>query len=181
MRWPLLLVAACGRLGFDPMESGGVDAPGSAGGTSSIVGLAPDGMPFVSVAAAYVIGHPQFAGQTSIYLLSNPIACSELAAPGWGQRIAAGTQCLELVLGGSAVALYTVRSSDPPRAKDGASHYRFALGNGEYTAGGSSGQVTLTGIGSDGSNSGEFTVAFSQSSGVVGTFHAAYCDVGMSP
>jgi hypothetical protein len=178
----LLFVAACGRLGFDPVGSGDVDGPGSAAGTSSITGIAPDGKLFVSVAAAYVIGHPQVAGQTSIYLLSNPIACSELTAPGWGQRITAGTQCLEIVLGGSAVALYAVTGSNPPRAQQGAGRYRYAFGNGEYTAGGSSGQVTLTGIDSDGSKRGEFTIGFSGiQQGLVGTFDAVDCGAGVSP
>src|SRR5262249_20359883 len=117
MRWALLFVAACGRLGFDPVGQPGADAPGEVAGRGSIIGLAPDGTLFASVAAAYVIGRPRVAGQTSVYLLSNPIACGELDAPGWGQRITSGTQCLELVLGGSAVASYTVKSSDPPRAR----------------------------------------------------------------
>src|SRR5690349_9445743 len=86
----IIAIAGCGRVAFDPLggASGGpsdaavigaTDAPSAIGtdaapggtGSGTISGTPPLGM-FPSVMAAYVVGHPQFAGDTAIYLLSQP-------------------------------------------------------------------------------------------------------------
>ena len=187
------VVGGCGRVGFDP-NAGGTGAPdgatgqmvGSAGkdasgfptGAGAISGTAPDGMPFTTLAVAYVVGHPQYAGGTSIYLVSKLVTCAELAMVGWGQRLPALTQTMDLELAGTSISFYPVAGNSPPSPAQGFGRYRRSFGNGELTIGGTGGNVIVGEIASDGSVSGTFTIDFGAYGPLQGTFAAAACPDG---
>ncbi len=204
MRWLVVLgaLAGCGRLGFDPVAAGrdaaiagdgardrdaaviGSDASDASTGTGSgtISGIAPDNKPFTTLVAGYIIGHPKFAQETSIYMFSGPIKCSDLGYPGWGEWITAGTQCMELQLPARATGMYAVQGSDPPQPQTGFGRYRYGEGSGgELTGNGMGGTIEVTGIGGDGSISGTFDVTFPLHGPLVGTFTAVACPTGWYP
>jgi hypothetical protein len=198
------LLAGCGRIGFDPNAArgdggatsgdgviaggdgaaAGSDAPGDTGsgtGSGTISGTAPDGKEFTTLVAGYVIGHPKFAGETSIYMFSQPIRCSDLGVAGWGAWITAGTQCMELQLPANAPGTYTVQASEPPPAQSGFGRYRYGEGSGgELTGDGMGGQVMVT-SNANGSVAGSFTVSFPLHGPLVGTFTAVACPTGYYP
>ena len=205
------VVCGCGRIGFDPRVAGGGDdgagsdarGPGSGSGSDdaaviggdadpdgggvvgtgsgTISGTAPDGKPFTTIVAGYIIGHPKYPGETSIYMFSNPIKCSDLGFPGWGSWITAGTQSMEIQLPTAAAGTYPVLNTEPPAAPNGFSQYRYGEGGGgEITGFVSGGQIVVTDAGAS-SISGNFNVAFVQNGPLVGTFTAVSCPTGYYP
>src|SRR5262245_53109024 len=115
MRWAVIVaMAGCGRVGFDAQGAvgdggtsdsalaGDTGSGGAAMGSGIVSGTAPVGM-FPSVMAAYVVGHPQIAGQTAIYLFSQPVTCAQLGAAGWPRALTTPTAILELVVSGASV------------------------------------------------------------------------------
>lgn len=205
-----VLGGGCGRLGFDagqaasavgadaqmvapvgvdgavPASGDGsmtsTDAATSTGtGSGTVAGTAPDGMPFTTLVTGYVIGHPQFIGETSIFMFSNPIQCTDLGYPGWGQWITAGTQTMEIDLPTSSVTSYPVNSAEQPISPNGFGRYRYGEGaGGEITGDGSSGQIQVTSV-STAAISGTFDVTFPVTGHVTGTFTAAPCPTGWKP
>ncbi len=208
--WGLVIVAAvlggCGRFGFDASAPGAdahtvspvqgdsaVPASGDAArsptdgatatgtGSGTISGTAPDGMPFTTLIVGYVIGHPQYIGETSIFMFSNPIKCSDIGYPGWGQYITAGTQTMELDLPTQSVASYPVNGTEQPSIPYSYGRYRYGEGNGgEVSGGGSSGQIQLTSVGTN-AMSGAFDVTFPVTGHLTGTFTAVPCPTGWHP
>lgn len=196
-----LALAGCGRLGFDPVgsardatSSGDGERPRDAAvigddasdgavvgtGSGTISGTAPDGKPFTTLVAGYIIGHPKYAQETSIYMFSGPIKCSDLGYRGWGQWIAAGTQCMELQLPARATGTYAVQANDPPQPPTGFGRYRYGEGSGgELTGDGMGGTIDVTSVG--GSISGTFDISFPLHGPLVGTFTAVDCPTGWYP
>ena len=203
MRWLAILVAlgGCGRIGFDSFASSrdatsgddgsrGSDATTSDGdhgdgsvgaGSGTISGVAPDGKPFTTLVAGYIIGHPKYAQETSIYMFSGPIKCSDLGYRGWGEWITAGTQCMEIQLPARATGTYAVQDSEPPPSPSGFGRYRYGEGSGgELTGTGVGGQLMITSATAD-AISGTFMVTFDLNGPLTGTFTAVECATGYYP
>jgi hypothetical protein len=187
----LVAITACGRLGFDP--TGSQDASSGPNGTmhadaafvgvgggGSITGLAPDGTPFTMLAAAYIVGHPQYPG-VSIYLLSTPIACSSLGSPGWDHRITAGTQVLDLLRSDATVGSYPIATSNPPASNNSYSLYTRVIGGGTVRANANGGTLQVIGVGGEGSIDGTFMITWGGANTLTGVFEAVPCPTGYSP
>lgn len=158
----------------------GTISPGTGSGTIS--GTAPDGKPFTTLVAGYVIGHPQYAGETSIYMFSGPIQCSDLGFPGWGAWITGGTQTMELELPARTITSYPVQSTEPPASPNSYGRYRYGEGGGgEITGWSSAGQIEVTSVAADGSISGTFSVTFVAGGQLDGTYTAVACPTGYYP
>ena len=202
------VLGGCGRFGFDAQQVGSppgtdaadvssvggdgavasgdgpgsaTDAPPTATASGTISGTAPDGMPFTTLVTGYVIGHPQFIGETSIFMFSGPIKCSDITIPGWGQWITAGTQTMELDLPTQVVNTYPVNGTEQPTIPNSYGRYRYGEGSGgEITGGGSSGQIQLTSA-TTAALSGTFDVTFPVTGHLAGTFTAIPCPTGWHP
>jgi hypothetical protein len=153
----------------------------SAGGTGKIDGTL-DGRAYARVAAAYVIGQPDDPDRTVVvYLLDNPIACGELAAPGWDERVTDGTQSLELKLIGQAPGQYPVPADGRPSSGESTDNYTLTSTAGapaEVSA--NAGAVTLDSYEADASAVGSFDLTFGDGS-LSGTFSATWCADGHEP
>ena len=201
------VLGACGRIGFDAQQTasapgadaatgatvrgdGAVQSGGSTDGAMStatasgtISGTAPDGKPFTTLVTGYVIGHPQYIGETSIFMFSNPIQCSDIGYPGWGSYITPGTQTMEIDLPTQAVASYPVNGTEQPSIPNSFGRYRYGEGSGgEITSDGSDGEIQVTSVSTD-SFSGTFDVTFPVmiTSRLTGTFTAVPCPTGWHP
>src|SRR5207237_125509 len=59
---------------------------------SATISGTSDGTPFASVTTALWLGAPDSDATTVVHLFAQPVACGELCAAGWDQRIRNGTQ-----------------------------------------------------------------------------------------
>src|SRR6267142_2736646 len=81
---------------------------------SGIIAGSGDGTPFTSVATALWLGAPDSDATTVVHLFAGPVACAELCAAGWDQRIRTGTQILELKMLGKSPAAFPVVQTPTP-------------------------------------------------------------------
>ena len=174
-----------GDKGEGASDSGDANAapdggPASGAGTGTISG-AVNGASFTNVATSYVLGAPDDAATTVVYLFSKPVACSDLAAPGWDTRIANGTQFVELKMFGTTPATYKVVTTLTPAPGEASVNYTLSATSGtpaEQSGGG--GTITLKDVKPTTSASGSFALVFGASH-LDGTFESAFCAGGHEP
>ena len=155
-------------------------APASGAGSGTISG-AVNGASFTSVATSYVLGAPDDAATTVVYLFSKAVACSDLTAPGWDTRIANGTQFVELKMFGTTPATYKVVTTLTPAPGEASVNYTLSATTGtpaEQSGGG--GTVTLNDVQPSTSASGSFALVFGTSH-LDGAFESAFCAGGHEP
>ena len=132
----LLALAACSGGSSSVVGTPGTDAGATgssvsdaAGGSGSIDGSI-GGTPFGGAAASLWIGAPDDPATTVVYLFSKPVACSDLATPGWDTRIADGTQMLEMKMFGTSPATYNVVTTQTPAPGEAAVNYTLSATSG---------------------------------------------------
>jgi hypothetical protein len=184
-----MLACACSGTASAPDAPDGTpaDAGGSADGASdatsgsgTVTGSA-DGTPFTTAAMALWIGAPDAPDTTVVFVFSKPVACSDLAAPGWDKRITDATQFLEMKMFGAAPATFTVTGSLTPAPGEASVNYTLSSTTStpvETSA--TSGTVTLTQLIASKNATGSFALAFS-SNKLSGTYDAVYCPGGHEP
>jgi hypothetical protein len=189
------VVAACGSshsggvgstpgndAAIPPADAGdaGSDAIPSGTGSGTVTGSLA-GKPFGTVAAALWAGAPDDGATTLVYLFSAPVACSELATPGWDTRIAEATSVLEMKSFGTTPGDYAVVSTLTPAPGEASVNYTLSTKTGTPQEQSSSkGTVTLTKLDANVSTKGSFTLAFGTST-LTGSFDAVYCPGGHEP
>ena len=150
------------------------------GGTGTVSGSA-DGTPFTTVATSYVIGAPDSAETTVVFLFSKPVRCSDLGTPGWDQKITDGTQLLEMKIFGKAPGTFKAVTTVTPAPGEASVNYTLsATSSTPAESGSSGGSVTLTGIAASASAQGSFSIAFGTNK-LDGTFDAIFCPGGHEP
>ena len=155
----------------DAAVSGAGDVTGSVGGTS-----------FDTVASSYVIGAPDDPATTVVYVFSSPVACSELATPGWDRRISNATSVLEMKLFGLDPATFTVVTTPTPAPGEAAINYTLSSTAGTPVETGSrSGTVTLSTIAPMGPATGAFNLGFVGTDHLMGHFNATFCPGAHEP
>src|SRR5262245_4482949 len=130
MWWRIVVVmlVACGRVGFESRNDGGgvgggdgagpSDGVASRDGTTSGDGGAAAGSGtvsgnvnlcpgFTAVGAAYVMGQAP-SGQTSMVLLSTAAPCSMLTTPSWISSLPSSNVTVSLVVGGTTTGSYGI-------------------------------------------------------------------------
>ena len=181
----LLIVCACGNAGQPQPDGGGTDsgteaAPVVDAGPSSISGSA-DGTPFTTAAQALWLGAPDSASTTVVYVFSKPIACSDLASPGWDTRIPDATQFLEMKMFGTAPASFTVVTTLTPAPGEASVNYTLSSQTGTPNEmGASGGTVTLDTVQAQLTATGTVDVHFAQNT-LTGNYVATYCPGGHEP
>lgn len=156
---------------IDAAVSGAGDVSGSVGGTT-----------FDTAASAYVIGAPDDPATTVVYVFSSPVACSELATPGWDRRISNATSVLEMKLFGLAPATFTVVTTATPAPGEAAVNYTLSSTTGTPVETASrSGTITLATIAAMGPATGSFNLVFIGTDHLMGHFNATFCPGGHEP
>jgi hypothetical protein len=202
MRRALLLLAGCGRIGFDGASgaagggaggdpASGVDAmPVAVASTISGTGCPSMPMPFSRVMAAYAIGNPQYATAPEIILFDQPITCAQISGrTSWDDSsrstLPPSTQFLRLMVEGGSPATYSLVNSDP-------------LASGSVTAKATyyqtqpqpamavrcdslSGSVVVTSGGPGALVTGQFSISLEGGSALTGTFDTTSCPTGWYP
>ena len=166
-----------------PTDGGTADVvTPSAGGTGTgMVTGSIGGAPFGSVATALWAGAADDPATTVVYVFSKPVACSELATPGWDTRITNGTSVLEMKSFGSTPGMYKVVSTLTPAAGEASVNYTLSSTTGTPKEDGSTmGMVTLTMLTPNVSAQGTFTLTFATST-LSGSYDAVYCPGGHEP
>jgi hypothetical protein len=157
-----------------------VATPPAGSGTGTVTGSV-GGTPFGSVATALWAGAPDDPATTVVYVFSKPVACSELATPGWDTRITNGTSVLEMKSFGTMPASYTVVTTLTPAPGEASVNYTLSSTTGTPKEDGSTmGTVTLTTLTPNVSAKGSFTLTFGTSS-LSGSFDAVFCPGGHEP
>ncbi len=159
------------------------DAPvvGAGGGGSGTVSGSADGTPFTTVTTSYVIGAPDSASTTVVFVFSSPVRCADLATPGWDSRIANGTQFLELKVFGSTPATFAVVTTATPAPGEASVNYTLSsTSSTPKETGATRGSVTLSSIVASASAKGTFALEFG-SNKTSGSFDAVYCPGGQEP
>jgi hypothetical protein len=186
-----------GGTGTGSVDSGGTgtpraDAGGNGGGDSGpsvsdagsgsgSVDGSVGGTPFGGAAASLWIGSPDDPATTVVYLFSKPVACGDLATPGWDTRIPNGTQMLEMKMFGTSPATYKVVTTQTPAPGEAAVNYTLSTTSGTPTEQvGSGGTITLTKTTASVRATGSFALNFATSN-IAGTFDAAFCAGGHEP
>lgn len=171
-RWwgiPVAL-AGCGGPATDPTSSGS----GTVSGTI-------DGRAFDAVGSVWLAGEPDDASTTVIYVFDGPVACDDLATPGWDTRIADGTQAVELKLIGKEPGEYPVPADGRPSGGESDDNYTLTSTSGtpsEISA--TSGTVTLDALVDSTSATGSFDLAFPTGQ-LTGTFVSGWCASANEP
>jgi len=93
-------------------------------GKATISGTA-DGTPF-SANGSYWLGAPDSADTTVVDVFSKPVACSDLATPGWDTRIPGGTQVLEMKLFGTKPDTFVTTTNPTPGPGEATVNYTLA-------------------------------------------------------
>ncbi|HEY1556686.1 MAG TPA: hypothetical protein VGF94_17745 [Kofleriaceae bacterium] len=198
----VLVVAACGRVDFDPRGDGGFSPPppgdgsqsiGMGSGTISAPIAACLGPPtFSTLAAAYSTGHVTQPGDLDIFLIDHAIACDAggVGLMAWDEQsteVPDGTQVLGFKLGSVTPGTYNISIDDPPAAGEAIAIYwalQRPVGGGESSciSAPSGGTITVT-VQGDGTVSGSFDVNMQGTTAwsAVGTFDAVYCGIGWYP
>jgi len=151
------------------------------GGGSATISGTSDGTPFAPVTTALWMGAPDSDASTVVHLFAQPVACGELCAAGWDQRIRSGTQILELKMFGRNLAAYPVVKTPTPAPGEAAASYTVSTSTGtpaEIFATG--GTVKLTDLLPGAVASGAFALVF-DSNHLDGTFNAVFCPGGHEP
>jgi hypothetical protein len=157
-----------------------VATPPAGSGTGTVTGSVA-GTPFGSVATALWAGAPDDPATTVVYVFSKPVACSELATPGWDTRITNGTSVLEMKSFGTMPGSYKVVTTLTPAPGEASVNYTLSSTMGTPKEDGSTmGTVTLTTLTPNTSAKGSFTLTFGTSS-LSGSFDAVYCPGGHEP
>jgi hypothetical protein len=154
--------------------------PTTGTGTGTIAGSVA-GAPFGSVATALWAGAPDDPATIVAYLFSKPVACSELATPGWDTRITNATSVLEMKAFGTTPGGYQVVTTPTPAPGEASVNYTLSSTSGTPKEDGSTkGTVTLTAVTPNVAAKGSFTLTFGTST-LSGSFDAAYCPGGHEP
>ena len=149
---------------------GGATIDGSVGGT-----------PFGGASTALWIGAADDPATTVVYVFSRPVACGELATPGWDARITNGTQVLEMKMFGVAPGTFQVVTTQTPAPGEAAVNYTLSSTTGTPSEQvGSGGTVTLASLTAGTRAKGAFTLGFATSR-LDGTFDAPFCAGGHEP
>lgn len=160
--------------------SADVATPPAGSGTGTVTGSVA-GAPFGPVATALWAGAADDPATTVVYVFSKPVACAELATPGWDTRITNGTSVLEMKSFGTTPGSYTVVTTLTPAPGEASVNYTLSSTTGTPKEDGSSmGTVTLTTLTPNVSAKGSFTLAFGTSS-LSGSFDAVFCPGGHEP
>ena len=183
----VFFVAACGSSdagdGADnPTDTGDAaldvtdDGPTGAG---TVTGSA-DGSPFSSAGGALLIGAPDSASTTVVFLFSKPVHCSALASPGWDRRIDVGTQILELRMFGTSPGTFRAVTTTTPAPGEASVNYALSSTAPPIEITAASGGVTLTTLTPNAVAGGSFDLRFGGNA-LSGTFDAAFCLAGHEP
>jgi hypothetical protein len=157
-----------------------VVTPPAGSGTGMVTGTV-GGAPFGAVATALWAGAADDPATTVVYVFSKPVACSELATPGWDTRITNGTSVLEMKSFGTKPGSYTVVTTLTPAPGEASVNYTLSSTMGTPKEDGSTkGTVTLTTLTPSTSAKVSFTLTFA-SGPLSGTFDAVYCPGGHEP
>lgn len=202
-----MVLAGCGRIGFDPTSGGGNgdangDAdttpsdglPDGAAGAGTITGQGCSLQMMSTVAAAYVAGNVEFSNTAEIILFDAPVACEQLCATSWDStplpgclaamgvsRVAPGTQFVRFTMGGNTPQMYMAGNFDPPTSMQAhPRHYQIPLTGNPTQCDATGGDVTITSGAPMGPISGTFTFTL-PSTMLTGTFDAAWCPTGWYP
>ena len=153
-------------------------------GSATVMGSA-DGTPFTTAAMAILLGSPDSATSTVVYVFSKPVMCSDLATPGWDKRITNATQFLELKMEGLAPATFNVVTTPTPAPGEATVNYTLSTTTGvPVETVGSGGTVTLTKLTAMTGASGSFAIKFANDAGtntLTGTYDAVFCPGGHEP
>ena len=174
-------------------EDAGAESGGGVGGSATIAGSV-GGVAFTTVMSAYVIGSPDNAATTAVYLIGAPaVGCAAIGASGWGRTIPAGTQIFEMIMATKTPAAdtYTVSTAAAPPVGSAEVQYVLAAATKNETRA-TSGTVTLSTLTPNGPAVGKFKVQFPSSgdagdggdagaSALEGTFNAVFCAAGHEP
>ncbi|MDB4993558.1 MAG: hypothetical protein JWM74_990 [Myxococcaceae bacterium] len=164
-----------------PTDSQPSDAPLPDGGGAGTVSGSVDGTPFTTVTTSYLIGAPDSAETTVVFVFSKPVKCSDLATPGWDQRIADGTQLLEMKIFGKDPGAFKAVTTVTPAPGEASVNYTLSSTAGTPKETGSSGgSVTLEALAASTSAQGRFSLQFGASK-LDGTFDAVFCPGGHEP
>lgn len=168
----LLLLTACG-----PAPAGDT----AAGGSGTISGSF-DGRAFDTVGASWRIGEPDDPAQTMVvFVFDHPIACADLADPGWDTRITDGTQAVEMKVVGTTAGDYPLAAGRTPAPGESDVNYTLSSTTGtpqETSA--DSGDVAVDSVAGDGAT-GSFDLLFPSGDTLTGTFVAEPCPQGNEP
>lgn len=166
-----------------PNDAGTADVvtpPAGGTGTGMVTGTI-GGAPFGAVATALWAGAADDPATTVVYVFSKPVACSDLATPGWDTRITDGTSVLEMKSFGTTPGMYKVVTTLTPAAGEASVNYTLSSTMGTPKEDGSTmGMVTLTKLTPNVSAQGTFTLTFATST-LSGSFDAVYCPGGHEP
>lgn len=156
-----------------------VDDAGSAAGTiTGTVG----GTMFNTAATALVIGAPDSAATTVVYVFSNPVRCSDLGAPGWDRVIPNATSVLEMKMFGLTPATFTVVTTLTPAPGEATvNHTLSSMTAVPVEMASRSGTVTLSTITAMGPATGSFDLTFAGTDHLSGRFNAVFCPGGVEP
>ncbi len=172
-------------------SDGGVDAatPSGSGTIAGTVG----GTSFGQVYSAFLIGAPDVATDTALYLVgAQGVACSDIGKSGWSHTIAGGVQIFEMILTTSTPAggTYTVSTATAPPAGSAEVNYILSAPTRNETRA-TGGTITLTALTPGASAVGTFSVQFPSNVGdggadaganaLDGTFAAAFCAAAHEP
>jgi hypothetical protein len=190
MKVRAILALALASVACSSAKSGGTDTDAGSGsssggvvdggGSGTIAGEAVDAS-FTHAAGSLWIGAPDDPMTTVVYIFSNPIKCSELAMPGWDQRITDRTQILEMKAFGTTPGMFTVVTTVTPAPGEAVVNYTLSS-----TAGtpaeqvGSGGTITIVAFSGHTDVTGNFNLQFGNGM-LTGSFDAAYCPGGHEP
>ncbi|MEO7331119.1 MAG: hypothetical protein ABI193_21260, partial [Minicystis sp.] len=134
------------------------------------------------VASAYFIGQSDDPAHTTVlYLFDAPVACSDLAAPGWDTTVTNATGALELKLIGNAPGSYPVSQSVTPAQHEASVSFTVTSTTATPAEHASSGgDVQLDTIEAGKVATGSFDLQFPDGS-LKGTFSAGWCPNGHEP
>ncbi|MDB4983460.1 MAG: hypothetical protein JWM82_4212 [Myxococcales bacterium] len=172
-----------GQAGADGGASGADGGAGAVGSNGNMVMGSATGTPFAAIGSVFLIGNPDVAASTVVYIFSKTIKCADISQAGWDATIADKTQILELKMMGTAPATYQpiIKAPRFPAAGEAQVNYALSAQTGTVAESFSTaGSVTLSKIVAKASANGSFDLMFGTNA-LKGTYAATYCDVGREP
>ena len=183
--------SAAADTGTSPDGASATDAGADAGpltGSGTVTGSV-GGVSFGPVLRAYLIGAPDLATTTAIYLVGTPgVACADMNRSGWSHLVAPGIPIYEMILATQtpAAGAYTVSTATTlPAGSAEVNYLTSSPSRTEVRA--ATGTITLSALTPGVSATGTFSVKFpvtvdgGTADGLDGTFDAVYCAVGHEP
>lgn len=168
------------------------DLAGDMAGSNTVSGTIA-GTPFGPVMTAWMIGHPDSASTTVVYLFNAVVGCRDASIDfgqmGWDSNLPDRTQFLELKLFGPASQkspptmpgqFQVTASLTPAPGEASTNHSVTHAGAASVEGSAASGTVVLSDIVDKSSATGTFTLTFSGDQ-LAGSFAAGFCDVGVEP